>query len=107
MKRTKIILASDIHLCHCNWLGVAPEVRVQKFIDDLKAEYQKEPFEALLLLGDYSLDHWKWQIKGSYAPRRASRSSIASGTRTLMSNGNGQERKRERRSSAAFPRRNR
>ncbi len=76
MKRTKIILASDIHLCHCNWLGVAPEVRVQKFIDDLKAEYQKEPFEALLLLGDYSLDHWKWQIKGSYIAQGKSYTKI-------------------------------
>ncbi len=66
MTRKKIILASDIHLCHCNWLGVDPEVRVQSFIDSLKREYEKEPFEALLLLGDYSLDHWKWQIKGSY-----------------------------------------
>ena len=66
MKVKRIIIASDIHLCHFNWFGVKAEDRVQKFIDDIKAEYQKQPFEALLLLGDYSLDHWKWQIKGSY-----------------------------------------
>ncbi len=66
MERKKIIIASDIHLCHEPWLGVPPEERVQRFVDDIKREYEREPFEALLLLGDYSLDHWKWQIKGSY-----------------------------------------
>ena len=66
MRQRRIILASDIHLCHLDFFGVKAEDRLQKFIDDLKAEYKKQPFEALLLLGDYSLDHWKWQIKGSY-----------------------------------------
>ena len=66
MEQKRIILASDIHLCHFDWFGVKAEDRVQKFIDDIKAEYEKQPFEALLLLGDYSLDHWKWQVKGSY-----------------------------------------
>ena len=72
----KIILASDIHLCHCDWLGVAPENRVQKFIDDLQKEYTQQPFEALLLLGDYSLDHWKWQTKGSYIEQGISYTKI-------------------------------
>lgn len=66
MEQKRIMLASDIHLCHIDWLGVKAEDRVQKFINDLKAEYEKQPYEALLLLGDYSLDHWKWQTKGSY-----------------------------------------
>ncbi|MBQ7173440.1 MAG: metallophosphoesterase [Clostridia bacterium] len=64
--KKRIIIASDIHLCHLDWNGMENSARVQKFIDDVRAEYEKEPFEALLLLGDYSLDHWKWQIKGSY-----------------------------------------
>ena len=66
MEQKRIILASDIHLCHFDWYGVKAEDRLQKFIDDLKSEYEKYPYEALLLLGDYSLDHWKWQVKGSY-----------------------------------------
>ena len=66
MQRKRIIIASDIHLCHLDWNGVENAKRVQKFIDDVREEYKKEPFEALLLLGDYSLDHWKWQVKGSY-----------------------------------------
>lgn len=32
----------------------------------IKEEYEKEPFGALIFLGDYSLDHWKWNVKGSY-----------------------------------------
>ena len=63
---TRILLASDIHLCHKEWFGVDSDVRVQKFIDDVRAEYERQPFDALLLLGDYSLDHWKWNEKGSY-----------------------------------------
>ena len=66
LQRKRIIIASDIHLCHLDWNGMENAARVLKFIDDIKAEYEREPFEALLLLGDYSLDHWKWQIKGSY-----------------------------------------
>lgn len=60
------MLSSDIHECHIDWYGVRTADRLQKWVDDLKCEYEKDPFEALLLLGDYSLDHWKWQTKGSY-----------------------------------------
>lgn len=72
MKIKRIIIASDVHLCDYDWYGVSAEVRIQKFIDDLRAEYEKQPFEALLLLGDYSLDHWSWNIKGSYIERGVS-----------------------------------
>ena len=72
MKTKRIILASDIHLCDFDWYGVKAEDRVQRFIDDIKAEYEKQPFEALLLLGDYSLDHWNYQIMGSYIERGVS-----------------------------------
>ena len=66
VQRKRILMASDIHLCHLDWNDVPCDVRVQNFIDDVRAEYEKEPFEALLLLGDYSLDYWKWQVQGSY-----------------------------------------
>ncbi len=74
--KKNIILASDIHLCHCDWLGVPAEQRVGRFIEDIKNEYNRQPFEALLLLGDYSLDHWKWQIKGSYIEQGKSYTKI-------------------------------
>ena len=41
MEQKRIILASDIHLCHFDWFGVKAEDRVQKFVDDVKAEYEK------------------------------------------------------------------
>ena len=70
--KKRIILASDIHLCDYNWYGMRAEDRVQRFVDDLKAEYEKHPFEALLLLGDYSLDHFCFNILGSYLTRGVS-----------------------------------
>lgn len=69
MEQKRIIFASDVHLCDFDWYGVKAEDRLQKWVDDLKAEYQKQPFEALLLLGDYSLDHWCYNIMGSYLER--------------------------------------
>jgi len=70
----RIILASDTHLCKAAFYGSTPEKRTQKFIDDLRAEYDKQPFEALLLLGDYSLDHWI--MKGSYLEKGVSYTKI-------------------------------
>lgn len=43
---------------------------------DLKAEYEKEPYEALLLLGDYSLDHWAWNTKGTYLTKGISNTRL-------------------------------
>ncbi|MBQ9117289.1 MAG: metallophosphoesterase [Clostridia bacterium] len=67
MKETvTVILASDIHLCHIDWYGMQNESRVDKFFSDIRARYEQEPFDALLLLGDYSLDYWAWEIKGCF-----------------------------------------
>ena len=62
----RILIASDIHLCHKDWNGVPNAERVAMFVEDVLAEYRRRPFEALLLLGDYSLDHWAWEIQGCY-----------------------------------------
>lgn len=66
MSPKRYLIASDIHWCHLDWYGVPTEERMARFVRHVKEEYEKEPFEALLLLGDYSLDHWKWNIKGSW-----------------------------------------
>ena len=66
MSQKRYLIASDIHWCHIDWYGVPTEERMARFVRHVKEEYEKEPFEALLLLGDYSLDHWKWNIKGSW-----------------------------------------
>ena len=64
--RKRIIIASDIHYCQRNWYNVDSDARMEQFIDALQAEYERDPYEMILLLGDYSLDHWKWQEKGTY-----------------------------------------
>ena len=64
--RHRFLFASDIHLCHIDWYGVPTEERMERFVRHVREEYEKDPFEALFLLGDYSLDHWKWNIKGSW-----------------------------------------
>lgn len=65
----RVLLASDLHLCYQDAYGVPTADRMQKFVDDVKAEYKRSPFSAILLMGDYSLDHWKWGIKGDWLER--------------------------------------
>jgi len=60
----RVLIASDIHCCHIDWYGVKNLDRMNLFVKHVEEEYKKEPFSALLLLGDYSLDHWIG--KGSY-----------------------------------------
>jgi hypothetical protein len=64
-KRMRVILMSDIHYCK-EWYGIAPEMKREMLCADLEREYAKDPYGALLLLGDYSLDHWAWNTKGTY-----------------------------------------
>ena len=64
--KTRILLASDTHWCHLEWYGEENRARLDKFADDIEAEVKKAPVDALLFLGDYSLDHWAWGIKGCY-----------------------------------------
>ena len=66
MSGHRFLIASDIHLCHLDWYGVPTEERMVRFVHHVQEEYAKDPFEAILLLGDYSLDHWKWNIKGCW-----------------------------------------
>ena len=64
--KTRILLASDVHWCHQEWYGMSNRDRLDKFAADIEAEAAKSPVDAPLLLGDYSLDHWQWGIKGCY-----------------------------------------
>lgn len=76
MKRTKIIIASDIHYNCSDYYGVPRNEIAENLCADLEAEYKKEPYEALLLLGDYSLDHWAWNTKGSYLTKGISNAQL-------------------------------
>ena len=75
MKDTRIIFASDIHYCD-DWYGFGKEEHAEALCADLAREYESEPFEALLLLGDYSLDHWAWNTKGSYLTEGVSNTAL-------------------------------
>ncbi len=67
MKKTRIIIVSDIHLCHTDWYGVPTAERMERLVKQLNDEYDKEPYETILFLGDYSLDHWNHgDVPGSY-----------------------------------------
>ena len=70
-KTIRVILMSDIHYCN-DWYGITPEMKREMLCADLEREYERYPYDALLLLGDYSLDHWAWDTKGSYLTKGVS-----------------------------------
>ena len=70
----RVLIASDIHYCEMGWFGLTRDEKAESFCADLQAEYKKQPYAALLLLGDYSLDHWIWDTKGTYLTQGISNS---------------------------------
>lgn len=66
MKSIRVILASDIHYCEIPWFGMTRDEKAERFCSAIKSEWEKSQLDALLLLGDYSLDHWVWDTKGTY-----------------------------------------
>ena len=63
---TRILFCSDVHLCHFDWYGRSSEDRMDNMIRQMNEYHDEKPYEMVVFLGDYSLDHWKWQIKGSW-----------------------------------------
>ncbi len=64
--RKRFLIVSDTHLCHVDWYGISTEERMKRLSRHIEEEFKKDPFDALFFLGDYSLDHWKWDIQGCY-----------------------------------------
>ena len=64
--RKRLLVVTDFHNCHFDWRGIKTDVRMRNMVEDICEEHEKDPLEMIIFLGDYSLDHWKWQIKGSY-----------------------------------------
>ena len=69
---SRIMITSDLHYCEPVWYEVTSEDRMGRLIRDLGAEYEKEPFDMLLMLGDYSLDFWVCPPFGSVLNRGTS-----------------------------------
>lgn len=65
-KAGRILLVTDIHNCHIDWHETSTADRMNMLCKTLKAEYERNPYDAILSLGDYSLDFWKWDIGGSF-----------------------------------------
>ena len=63
---TRILLISDLHLCHVDWQGMTSEARMALMAEQVNAYTDAHPTDAILMLGDFSLDFWQWQIGGSY-----------------------------------------
>ncbi|MBQ9802470.1 MAG: metallophosphoesterase [Clostridia bacterium] len=72
MDKKRVLLVSDTHHCHHEWYGVGSEERMERLARHIAEEYERDPFALILFLGDYSLDHWKWQIGGSWVAEKRS-----------------------------------
>ena len=68
----KIVIMSDIHHCHSGWYGVSSDERMNQMVEALNTAYRKDPYDAIFFLGDYSLDHWVYQIGGSWLHQQVS-----------------------------------
>ena len=70
--RHHVIMMSDLHLCHLSWNGHSSEYRMDKMVEDLNQYYEQQPYSNILFMGDYSLDFWQHNEKGSYITKGVS-----------------------------------
>ena len=68
-KRYRVLLSSDIHCTDfVLWYGWQNEDRLERWLSFVNREHERDPFDLILLLGDYSLDFWmdggSWLDKG-------------------------------------------
>ena len=63
----RVLVTSDMHYTHlATWYGVSAEDRLQAWVDAILYEHSLRPFDLIVIAGDTSLDHWKWNGGGSY-----------------------------------------
>ena len=62
----RLLLVTDIHHCHGDWYGTESSDRMELLCKSLREEHEKRPYDAILSLGDYSLDFWAWNEGGSF-----------------------------------------
>ena len=72
METTRVIFCSDVHLCHHKHGAPSPEAKMERMVQQLNDYRKEKPYEKIVFLGDYSLDHWAWQVKGSWLERGVS-----------------------------------
>ncbi|MBQ4625261.1 MAG: hypothetical protein IJB51_12045, partial [Clostridia bacterium] len=64
--KKRLVIATDIHHCHMVWHDTVSDDRMSRLCEVLNREYEKAPYDGVLALGDYSLDHWAWNEGGSF-----------------------------------------
>lgn len=69
--RLRILVTADVHYTYQEiWYGVHQDVRMQHWVDSIKEEHEKNPFDLIVVAGDTSLDHWA--AKGSWTKDKVS-----------------------------------
>lgn len=66
MEESRILVCTDVHLCHLKFFGWETEARLDRMVSELNTFREQSPYEKIIFLGDYSLDYWTWDVKGSY-----------------------------------------
>ena len=62
----RVLLVTDIHYCDRVWHGADRDRRAEALVEALNRQMEETPYDAILCLGDYSLDFWAWNEGGSY-----------------------------------------
>ena len=76
--RRRFLVVTDTHYCHeteynqIRYGNITNDEKATRIIAQIEKEYQREPFSMIFFLGDYSLDHWFWDTKGSYLTKGVS-----------------------------------
>ena len=66
MEKKRVLLLSDLHYCQEEYGGIPRDEKAKRIVDFIRSEHEKAPLSAILFLGDYSLDHWAWNTKGTW-----------------------------------------
>lgn len=73
--KKRFLVATDLHYVEKDWHGMGAEERMEHFFADVAAAERRGAFDAIFLLGDYSLDFWVWCEKGCYLNHGESRTA--------------------------------
>ena len=58
MSKYRVLLASDIHCTDLeDWYGIPNDLRMQRWLDAVLEEHDRQPFDLILIPGDISLDY--------------------------------------------------
>lgn len=75
--KKRFLVATDLHYVEKDWHGMSAGKRMANFLAAVETERKAGgDFDAIFLLGDYSLDFWVWCEKGCYLNHGESRTRL-------------------------------